>query len=73
MRLIHEATLHNWDGTIDVHIFIVNHSVKKKYVYTIKNAWAVSRFLIFYHKGIQFHGKALTYLNKFKIKPETTT
>lgn len=70
MYIIHEATIHQPEGIIDVHIIIVNHSDKKSYVYHIKSAWAVGKFMTFYKKGKKFHGRALTYLNNFKIKEE---
>ena len=68
MHIIHEATVKNFDGIIDVTIYIVKNKTRKKYEYHIRSEWAVRQFSFFYHKGNKFHGKALSFLNKFKIK-----
>jgi hypothetical protein len=65
MYLIHEATVKNSDGIIDVTVYIVREKIRKKYEYHIKSAWAVEQFEFFYNKGRKCHGKALSFLNKF--------
>jgi hypothetical protein len=75
MYLIHEATIKNFDGVIDVTVHIVTEKdglpVKRKgYVYHIKSAWAVDKFLFNYRRGKKFHGLALQYLVNFQIKEE---
>lgn len=75
MYLLHEATVKNFDGIIDVTVHIITEKdglpiERKGYVYHIRSDWAYQKFLTFYRKGKKFHGRALAYLNNFKIKEE---
>ena len=70
MYLIHEATIKNFDGIIDVHIHIVKDFKRNSYIYHIRSEWAVRQFSKFYRMGRKFHCRALSYLNNFKIKEE---
>lgn len=67
MKIIHQATIKNVDGVIDIDIYIVNDKIKR-YIYNLKSEYAVRKFHALYRKG--FHGKALAILNKFKIKED---
>lgn len=70
MYLIHEATIRNFDGVIDIHVRIVNGFKFGNYVYHISSEWAGRRFHFWYRKGREYHGLALAVLNRFKIKEE---
>jgi hypothetical protein len=67
MYLIHISTIKNTDGIIDITVHIVKDHKSKRYDYRISSEWAAEQFHKFYRKGRKFHGKALQYLNKFKI------
>jgi hypothetical protein len=67
MYLIHEATIKNFDGVIDVHVHVVKEFKRSVYIYHIRSEWAVRQFSKFYRRGRKFHGRALKYLNDFKI------
>ena len=67
MHLIHEATVKNPNGVIDIHLYIVNDKIRR-YVYHLSSEWAARKFFFYYKKGRRLHGTALSYLNKFKIK-----
>ena len=68
MYLIHESTIKNPDGVIDVDFSIVNDQQVKSYRYHLRSEWAAEKFHRMYRKGRKFHGRALTILNKFKIQ-----
>lgn len=67
MYLIHESTIKNYDGTIEIALYIVNDKVAKKYTYVLSSEWAARQFHRLYRRK-STHGKALSVLNKFKIK-----
>ena len=68
MYLQHIGTIKNTDGIIDIEISIVKGNKAKNYNYHLPSEYAAEKFHILYRKGRDFHGKALTILNKFKIK-----
>ena len=68
MYLIHLSSIKHIEGTIDIDVFIVNEKKAKKYTYTLPSEFFAEKFHKLYKKGKKFHGKALTILNKSKIK-----
>ena len=72
MHLIHEATIKNPDGVIDIHLYIVNDHIKK-YTYHLESEFAARQFHFLYRKGKGMHGAALKILNRFKIRKEEPT
>ena len=70
MYLVHESTIKTESGMYEVTVFIVHEDVWKKYTYLIPSDYAVSQFYKLYTSGRKMHGKALTVLNKFKVKGE---
>lgn len=66
MYLIHESTIKNYDGTIEISLYIVNEKARK-YTYVLSSEYAARQFHRLYRRK-STHGKALTILNKFKIK-----
>lgn len=70
MYLIHEATVKNTDGVIDVTVYVVEPEARtcKKYDYHLASRQAAERFHKLYRRGRSLHGKALAVLNKNKIK-----
>ncbi len=72
MKLLHEATIKNTDGTIEITIWILNPEAEKKcrqYTYVVNSEWVAKKFLSLYKRKAT-HGKALALLNKFKIKEQ---
>jgi hypothetical protein len=72
MYLIHESTIKNTDGTIEITVIAVNsdNNSMRKYVYNIASEYAADKFHNMYRRGKKLHGKALAILNKYKIKTE---
>ena len=71
MHLIYESTTKDYNGIIEISVYIVNEFDNfKKYVYKLSSEYAVRRFFFYFRKGKQFHGIALSILNKFKIEKE---
>lgn len=69
MHLIHEATVRQPDGIIEISLYIVNDKIRP-YTYRLTSEWAAKRFEFYYKKGKGLHGCALAILNKFKIKED---
>lgn len=67
MHLIHESTVRQPDGIIEISLCIVNDKIRP-YTYKIASEWAAGRFEFYYNKGKGLHGCALSILNRFKIK-----
>lgn len=67
MHLIHESTIKNIDGIIDVTIYIINDKIRK-YTYYLTSSYAVEKFERLYKKGRGFHGVALKILKENMIK-----
>ena len=67
MYLQHVSSIKHPDGLIDINIIIINKKTKE-YTYTLSSEFLARQFHKLYRKGRQFHGKALTILNKSKIK-----
>lgn len=67
MYLIHESTIKNPDGVIDIVVYVVRGFNMKRYEYHIGSAAAEKKFHRMYRKGRRLHGRALAILNKFKI------
>jgi hypothetical protein len=65
MELIHESTSTNYDGTIDVSVFIRN-KVTKRYIYTLTSQYEVRKFYNYYAR--KHYGKALQTLKKGDIR-----
>jgi len=71
MYLIHKSTIKDYNGVIEISVCIVNeYDNFKKYVYNLSSEYAARRFFFYFRKGKQFHGLALSILNKFKIEKE---
>jgi len=68
MKIIHQATIKNCDGVIDIDILIVDDLKFKKYTYHLNSEYAARKFHMLRRKG--YHGRALEVLNKFKIKED---
>jgi hypothetical protein len=70
MHIIHESTIRNESGVIEITIFIVNKKTAKRYTYGLSSSWAAEQFHKWYRKGRVFHGKALQFLKNFQLKGE---
>jgi hypothetical protein len=68
MHIIHESTIKQENGIVEVSVYIVNEKTAKHYTYGLQSDWAAEQFHKFYRKGRKFHGRALQYLKKFQIK-----
>jgi hypothetical protein len=70
MYLIHEATVKNVGGVIDITVYVVKPAKRfcKKYEYHLSSQAIAERFHKLYRRGRSLHGKALTILNKNNIK-----
>jgi len=69
MYLQHISTINDFE-VIEIDLFIVNAKKFKRYRYYLRSKFAAEQFHLLYRRGRKFHGKALTVLNKFKIKEE---
>jgi hypothetical protein len=67
MYLIHESTIKNPDGVIDITVHVIEKKTRKKYEYHLSSQKAAETFHSLYRKGSKCHGKALSILNKNKI------
>jgi hypothetical protein len=68
MHIIHQATIKNPDGIIDIDLFIVNDPEKPKhYIYHLKSEYIAEKFHQYYRRGRGFHRTCLALLNKHKI------
>ena len=71
MYLLHESTIKNTNGVIEITVIIVNKPVNfKKYTYKIGSEYAARAFHNLYRKGRKLHGKALALLNEWKLEEE---
>lgn len=73
MYLIHESTIKNTDGVIDISVIVVSkltggYKKMKRYTYNVSSEFAARQFHSLYKKGRKLHGKALNVLNQFKLK-----
>jgi len=68
MYLQHLSTVKHSDGLIDIDVIIINEKRSKKYTYTLSSEFLARKFHNLYQKGKGCHGRALTILNKSKIK-----
>jgi len=68
MYLIHESTIKEANGMIEISVIVVNGKKNfKRYTYDIPSQKAAEMFHSLYRKGSKCHGKALSILNKSKI------
>ena len=67
MYIIHEATIKQMNGIIEISVIIIN-KVARTYTYALPSQFAVDQFEYLYRKGRKLHGRALAILNKFKLK-----
>ena len=72
MYLIHESTVRNFDGVIDITVHVVNKKARKRYEYHLASQSKAEEFHRLYRQGNKCHGKALTVLNRNQIKKEET-
>jgi len=73
MYLIHESTIEHTNGVIEIGVYIVDGKSCKKYNYAVGSKAAAETFHSLYRKGGKFHGRALTILNKNKLKGDHGT
>lgn len=64
MRLIHEATIKQPSGLIEIDVIIINKT-SKRYTYLLASEFLARKFEHLYKKK-SLHGKALALLNKSK-------
>jgi len=67
MHLLHESTIKQMNGVIEISIIIID-KIARPYTYALPSQFAVDKFEYLYRKNRKLHGRALTILNKFKIK-----
>ena len=67
MHLIHESTIKQPNGVIEISVIVID-KVARPYTYALSSQFAVDKFEHLYRKNRKLHGRALTTLNKFKIK-----
>lgn len=68
MYLIHESTVKQPNGVIEVTVLVVNESgSRKRYTFVLRSAMVAELFQFYYNKGRGLHGVALTVLNRHKI------
>ena len=71
MYLMHESTIRQPNGIIEITVGIVNESENcKKYTYRIGSEYKARRFHNLYRKSRKLHGKALAILNESNIKED---
>lgn len=69
MYLIHESTIKNPNGVIEISVQIVNGKTSRKhYNFELTSQKAAEEFHWYYRLGRKCHGKAISILNKNKIK-----
>ena len=69
MKLMHESTVKNYDGLIDISVYVVNENKAKRYTYTLSSEFAAREFFSLYKR--RKPGAALNFLKKNNInKPE---
>lgn len=68
--LLHESTIKQMDGVIEITVFIVKENKRARYTYKMNSEFFARKFHDLYRKGRKCHGKALTVLNKNQIKED---
>ena len=69
MYLIHESTIKQPNGVIEISVQVINGKTSRKhYDYELASQKAAEDFYQLYLLGSKCHGKAISILNKNKIK-----